>query len=68
MRKIKEVLRLKYEHGLTIREIARSCQASRTAVSEYLMRARAAGISWQEAAKSSDKPKSPCGFKPRYYI
>jgi len=54
MRKIKEALRLKYEHGLSVREIARSCQASRTTVSEYLIRARAAGIDWQEAAELTD--------------
>ena len=54
MRKIKEVLRLKYEHGLSVREIARSCSVSRTTVSEYLMRARAAGINWQEAGELTD--------------
>ena len=54
MRKIKEVLRLKYEYGLSVREIARSCQVSRTTVSEYLVRARAAGIDWQEVAELAD--------------
>jgi len=54
MRKIKEVLRLKYDCGLSAREIARSCQVSRSTVADYLMRARAAGISWPEASGLTD--------------
>lgn len=46
MRKIKEVLRLKYTHDLSERRIARSCGISRSTVAEYLMRARAAGLGW----------------------
>jgi transposase len=46
MRKIKEVLRLKQEQGLTNRAIARSCSIGRATVSEYLRRAAAAGLSW----------------------
>ena len=50
MRKIKEVLRLKYDSNLSEREIARSCQVSRSTIADYLMKARAAGVSWPEAA------------------
>lgn len=46
MRKIKEVLRLKYTHKLSERQIARSCGIGRATVAEYLMRARAAGLGW----------------------
>src|SRR5258708_18780666 len=46
MRKIKEVLRLKYELGLSARQIAGSCGIARSTVAEYLMRAQAAGIEW----------------------
>jgi transposase len=46
MRKIKEVLRLKWEKGLSHRQIAKSCQTSRSTVSEYVSRAEAAGLSW----------------------
>ena len=46
MRKIKEVLRLKWEHGLSNRKIARSCSISRSTVAEYLRRAEEAGLSW----------------------
>jgi DNA-binding transcriptional regulator LsrR (DeoR family) len=45
MRKIEEILRLKYEVGLTHREIARSCAVSASTVSEYIIHARAAGLS-----------------------
>ena len=50
MRKIKEVLRLKYDCNLSEREISRSCQISRSTVADYLMKARAAGIRWPEVA------------------
>ena len=46
MRKIKEVLRLKYQHGLSARRIARSCGIARSTVAEYLMRAKAVGLEW----------------------
>jgi transposase len=46
MRKIREVLRLKWECGLTNRAIARSCSISHSTVGEYLQRAEAAGLSW----------------------
>jgi len=54
VRKIKEVLRLKYGCGLSERQIARSCQVSRSTVADYLMKAKAAGMSWPEAAELSD--------------
>ncbi len=46
MRKIKEVLRLRFEVGLSHHQIARSCGMGRTTVREYLQRAKRAGISW----------------------
>lgn len=46
MRKIAEVLRLKWACSLTNREIARSCSISHSTVSEYVKRAEAAGIKW----------------------
>ena len=50
MRKIKEVLRLKYDCGISEREIARSCQVSRSTVADYLRRAAAAKLNWTEAS------------------
>ena len=46
MRQIKEILRLKNEHKLSIREIARSCAVPGSTVGDYLKRAEAAGIGW----------------------
>jgi len=54
MRKIKEVLRLKYVCGLSAREIARSCQVSRSTVADYLMKAQATELSWPEASALTD--------------
>ena len=46
MRKIKEVLRLKWTQDLSNRQIAKSCGIGRPTVSEYLRRAEEAGLSW----------------------
>jgi transposase len=46
MRKIKEVLRLRFELGLGQRQIARSCSIGQGTVHEYLKRAQVAGVSW----------------------
>ena len=46
MRSIKEILRLKYAHGLSNREIALSCGVSHTVVNHYVLRAQQAGIIW----------------------
>ena len=44
MRKLKEVLRLKFDHQLTNRKIAKSCAISHVTVGKYLEMARQAGI------------------------
>lgn len=46
MRKIREILRLKYEAKLTDRQIARGAGASRWAVASCLAQAAAVGLSW----------------------
>lgn len=46
MRKIEEILRLKFEVGLPHRAIAKSCGVSTSTVSEYVTHAKAAGLSW----------------------
>lgn len=46
MRKVKEVLRLKWECGLSHRQIAKNCGIARPTVADYLRRASAAGVSW----------------------
>lgn len=46
MRKIREVLRLKWEAGLSNRAIARACHISNHTVGEYVQRACRAGLRW----------------------
>jgi transposase len=46
MRKLSEVLRLSLEQKASIRQIARSCCLARSTVSDYLGRARVAGLGW----------------------
>jgi len=46
MRKTREVLRLKYDRGLSNREIAHACSIARSTVGDYLERARKAGLEW----------------------
>jgi hypothetical protein len=46
LRKIKEILRLKWETRLSHRAIGRACKLSSSTVSEYIQRATQAGLSW----------------------
>jgi transposase len=46
MRRIREILRLKYETGLSQRAIARAIGASNSTVSEVFARLSAAGLAW----------------------
>jgi transposase len=46
MRKVKEVLRLKWGCGLSHRQIAKSCGIARPTVAEYIRRAEDTGLSW----------------------
>lgn len=46
MRQINEILRLKYQSQLSVREIARSCGLPTSTVGDYLKRAEAAKLPW----------------------
>jgi len=46
MLKAREILRLKHEVGLSLREIGKSCNCGKTTVSEVIERANNAGITW----------------------
>ena len=61
MRKIKEVLRLKYEVGLGQRQIARSCSIGLGTVNDYLVRAERAGIRWP-LPKGWEEPEVEAAF------
>jgi len=54
MRKLKDVLRLKYESGLSNRQIGKSLSISPGTVSTYLSSARCAGVSWPLPKEMSD--------------
>jgi len=55
MRRIGEVLRLKYELGLSESEIARGARLARSTVREYLDRAGASGLGYDEACALADE-------------
>jgi transposase len=55
MRKIREVLRLKFEVGLSDRQIAVTVGSARSTVQECFSRCRQAGISWPLAADLSEE-------------
>jgi transposase len=46
VKKVREVIRLKYKAGLSNRAIAGACKISNSTVGEYLKRIEAAGICW----------------------
>lgn len=64
MRKIREVLRLKFECGCSQRQIAASCDISVGVVAKYLARAAEARLSWQEAAQLSEADVDARLFRP----
>src|ERR671936_1966518 len=55
MRQVYEVLRLKWDQGLSDRKIAHSLGISRPAVADYVRRAQAAGLSWPLPATSDER-------------
>jgi transposase len=54
MRKIREVLRLHYELGLSQRQIAISCQVSRRSIHRHFERFNAHGLTWPLPASLDD--------------
>ena len=67
MRKVREVLRLKYACGASVRTIARSVGIGRTTVAEYLRRTAVIGITWPVPAEIDDAELerrlfTPAGF------
>jgi transposase len=64
MRQIREVLRLRFASELPQRAIAKSLGLSQGAVSSYLSRARAAGVSWPLPADLDDVQLEALLFPP----
>lgn len=46
MRKVKEILRLRFECKLSNRNVAKSCSIARSTVADYVSRFKAAGLTW----------------------
>ena len=69
MRKVREVLRLRYACGASERVIARSVGIGRTAIGEYIRRAAVIGITWPVPEELDDaalerKLFAPAGYNP----
>ncbi len=64
MRKIKELLRLKYEGRLSIRQISTSLRIGVGSVHEYLARVRVAGLSWPLPEGLTEEQLEECLFPP----
>jgi DNA-binding MarR family transcriptional regulator len=54
VRKIREIIRLKEEGGLSNRAIARACKISNSTVGDYLRRIQEAGYHWPLAEEISE--------------
>lgn len=67
MRKIREVLRLKFESGRSHRQIAASCQIGLGTISDYVQRARGSGLAWQELQSLTDAELEARLFRQRQY-
>ncbi len=65
VRKLKEVIRLDGECGLSQRQIAESCQVAPSTVSDYLRRARLAGLGWPQVAVLDERTVMERLFPPR---
>ena len=55
MRRIREILRLKWSCGLGDRAVAQACSVSRSTVSKYVRRASEAGLSWPLPEELTDE-------------
>ncbi len=64
MKKIREVIRMRYSLNAGIRQIASACNIGRTTVSEYVERAEAAKLSWPSAAELSEEELQALLFPP----
>ena len=74
MRRIRDLLRLKFSHGLSDRAVATSLGIAKGSVGGYLRRARAAGLSWPlpeglddddlELLLFPDSPSGPSSARP----
>lgn len=64
MRMIREVLRLKWDCGLSDRQIAKTARIARSSVGEYVQRFRESGLVWPLSSALSDRELEACLFPP----
>jgi transposase len=64
MRKIREVLRLTHELGLSVRQVREATGVGKTAVSEYVNRAKVVGVTWPIPPEISDAELDRLLFTP----
>lgn len=63
MRRVKEILWLAHELGYSLRQIAKSVRLGHTSVSDYLARAEAAGLRYEDIAEKSEAELEALLFK-----
>ena len=73
VRKIREILRLRYQQGLSHREVAEACGIGPSSVSRYLQRAARHGLGWPLPADLDDarleaRPPPPLTSSASYTI
>ncbi len=68
MRKIHEILRLKFELKHSRRKISTACGIARSTVADYLIRFEVAGLSWPEAAALNEVTLERVLFPPTDHI
>jgi len=64
MKKIREVLRLTHELGLSVRQVREATGVGKTAVSEYVSRAKVVGITWPIPPEVNDAALERLLFAP----
>ncbi len=64
MRRVKEVLRLVHELGYSLRQASRSVRLCSTSVRNYLARAEAAGVRYEDIASKNEAEIEALLFKP----
>ena len=65
VRKIKEILRMKWVLGLSDRQVAASLRIAHSTVGEYLKRAEQAGLDWEQARGLEEAELKAKLFPPR---
>ena len=65
MRKIKEILRLKWGLGLSDRQVGVSLKVAHSTVGEYVKRAERAGLDWPQAEKLKETELREKLFPPK---